>query len=37
MRNGLEELSSVRAAHDHSTVVVSFGEGTQRVEIRMVR
>jgi hypothetical protein len=36
MRNGLEELPSVRAAYDHSVLVASFGEGTQRVEIRMV-
>jgi hypothetical protein len=37
MRNGLADLPSVRAAHNHSTLVASFGEGTQRIEIRMVR
>jgi Dolichyl-phosphate-mannose-protein mannosyltransferase len=37
MRNGLQDLSSVRAAHDHSSLVATFGEGTQRVDIRMVR
>ncbi len=37
MRNGLQDLPSVRAAHDHSAVVASFGEGTQRVEIRVVQ
>lgn len=36
MRNDLQELPSVRAAHDHSALVASFGAGTQRVEIRMV-
>lgn len=37
MRNGLQDLPSVRAAHDHSDIVASFGEGTQRIEIRMAR
>jgi hypothetical protein len=37
MRNGLQDLPSVRAAHDHSDLVASFGEGTQRIEIRMAR
>jgi len=37
MRNGLADLPSVRAAHNNSTLVTSFGEGTQRVEIRIAR
>jgi hypothetical protein len=37
MRNGLADLSAVRAAHNNSAPVTSFGEGTQRVEIRIAR